>query len=202
MKTKTKELILLLLDYLMTQSQFECVRLEVLSISVVYYLMQIEGDVPESILDFNLFVEKKLQIGKTEIFAIEIQILAALPPGFFTMFTFYDIIGLIVSNARLISTNIRKTEQRAIRLALNYYILQNAGFTVENLSFAAVAFIVNELEDISIDSIIRQLSENSMFSSLNANLNEVIRLADHLASTPRGGLGFSHAEPEMSDENE
>lgn len=201
MKTKTKELILLLLDFLMTRSQFESVRLELLSISVVYYLMQIEGDMPDSILEFNLFVEKKLQIAKADIFNIEMKILVELPTGFFTMFTFSDIISMIVSDDQLSWSNSKKIGQRAIRLALNYYILLSSGFTIQDLSLAAVSVTLGDLDVENSKEMIQKLFELNIFTTLGANAIEVRRLIEALENSPRGGLGFSHTEPDFSDDD-
>jgi len=201
MRTKTKELVLLLLDYLLTKSQFESIRLEVLSITAVYYLMQIEGDLPESILDFNLFVEKKLQIAKVDIFDVEMKILIDLPDRFFTMLTFSDIIGMIVSDEHLHWPNAKKIGQRATRTALNYYILQSVGYTIQDLSFAAVCLILSETEGEQSKAMIQELLGQDLFTRLGANTNAVRELTEALERSPRGGLGFSHTEPDISDDD-
>jgi hypothetical protein len=199
MSIRTKELVLFLLDYLMTRPVFEDMRLELLSISVVYYLMKLEGDIPPTIAEFNIFVEKKLQISKFEIFEIELKILVELPEHFLTMLTFSDIVGLVIGDSSPEIQMNKKLLRRSIRLCLNYYIVEANGFLVQDISYAAIIVTANNLIITQKEKWIRDLRKTKLYIDLEVDEEEVARLIEALDDFPKTGLGFANKEIDSND---
>ena len=135
---QTIQLIFFLTDFVSNLKEFESTKLELISISCIYLILKLQGDLTASLSDFNEFVTKNLEIPRSSILETELLILEAMPPSFVFIHTFSDFLVSYFPELLLFTTNNFSFTRRVCEFCMGYYLFSLEKVEFENIVAAGI----------------------------------------------------------------
>ena len=138
LELQTVQLIFLLTDCISSLKEFESTKLELLSISCIYLILKLQGDLTASLTEFNDFVTKKLEIPRSSILRTELLILEAMPASFVFIHSFSDFLVSYFPQLLHFRKENYEFTRKVSEVCMGYYCFSGSPVKFENIIAAGI----------------------------------------------------------------
>lgn len=143
LKMRTVQLILFLTDIISHSPKLLDTRLELIVVSSIYFVLKLQGDFSQGILEFNDFVKNQLKFEKSLIIQTELLILENVPPNFASFLTFSEYLIENFPKIKLFDDDEWQFILKATEISCGFYLFGGSCFGLLEIIGLSVKHLID-----------------------------------------------------------